>query len=260
MKIWEINHKNRYWGNKKISLEQEQEIVTKANMKDFKRYNIYMLDDGYYFIVDTKPPIDKVLWYDDETPEPAKSLNLFIRYNMPNIRFNFDDWVKEKNDLTNIGCCSGKIELKPFINLNYENSNEVYLVFYEYCGNSRRNKTTIRDLTNDEIQEILKIAEEVKKDYIERLTKYYNKFGMVCKGYWVNRQMKHVKTKHYTLYKYDTLKNDIRYLKEYTNLKQALNDLKDYYKKSQVYSNITTSLDNIKLLKHYNLVLFKEKD
>lgn len=70
-----------------------------------------------------------------------------------------------------------------------------------------------------------------------------------------------MKTKHYyTLYKYDTLNNDIRYLKEYTNLKQALNDLKDYYKKSQVYNNITTSLDNIKLLKHYNLVLFKEKD
>lgn len=68
-----------------------------------------------------------------------------------------------------------------------------------------------------------------------------------------------MKSKHYyTLYRYDTLSNDIRYLKEYTNLKQALNDLKDYYNKSQVYSNITTSLDNIKLLKHYNLVLFKD--
>lgn len=70
-----------------------------------------------------------------------------------------------------------------------------------------------------------------------------------------------MKSKHYyTLYRYDTLNNDIRYLKEYTNLKQALNGLKDYYKKSQVYSSITTSLDNIKLLKHHNLVLFKEKD
>lgn len=70
-----------------------------------------------------------------------------------------------------------------------------------------------------------------------------------------------MKTKHYyTLYKYDTLKNDIKYIKEYANLKQALNDLKDYYKKSQLYNNITTSLDNIKLLKKYNLVLFKEKD
>ena len=70
-----------------------------------------------------------------------------------------------------------------------------------------------------------------------------------------------MKSKHYyTLYKYNDKTNDIRYIKEYANLKQALEDLKDYYKKSQVYNNITTSLDNIKLLKHYNLVLFKEKD
>lgn len=70
-----------------------------------------------------------------------------------------------------------------------------------------------------------------------------------------------MKTKHfYTLYKYEKDKNDIKYLKEYTNLKQALNDLKDYYKKSQVYNNITTSLKDLKILKKYNLVLFKEKD
>ena len=70
-----------------------------------------------------------------------------------------------------------------------------------------------------------------------------------------------MKTKHfYTLYKYDCKSNDIRYIKEYTNLKQALNDLKDYYKKSQVYNNITTSLQELKILKKYSLVLFKEKD
>lgn len=187
MKIWEVNHKNRYWGNKKITPEQEKEIIEKANIKDFKRYNIYMFDDGHYFIVDTKPSIDKVLWYDDEMPEPKKSLELFIRENITNLKFNFDNWVEAKNDLKTKGCCSGRFESKPFINLNYSNSNEVYLVFYEYCGNSRRDKTTVRDLTDGEIKEILKIAEELKKDYIERLTKYYNKYGMTCKGYWVNR-------------------------------------------------------------------------
>lgn len=68
-----------------------------------------------------------------------------------------------------------------------------------------------------------------------------------------------MKTKHYyTLYKYDCKSNDIKYLKEYSNLKQALNDLKDYYKKSQVYNNITTSLKDLKILKKYNLVLFKD--
>ena len=69
-----------------------------------------------------------------------------------------------------------------------------------------------------------------------------------------------MKTKHfYTLYKYDCKLNDIRYLKEYTNLKQALSDLKDYYKKSQVYNNITTSLKDLKILKKHSLVLFKDQ-
>lgn len=187
MKIWEVNHKNRYWGNKKITEEHEKEIIEKANIKDFKRYNIYMLDDNYYFVVDTKPEIDNTLWYDDEMEEPKKSLDLFIRHNMSNLHFNFDYWVEARNCLKKGGCCSGHYESSPFINLNYNNSNEVYLVFYECCGNSRRDKTTVRDLTNDEIDEILKIAKELKKDYIERLTKYYNKYGMTCKGYWVNR-------------------------------------------------------------------------
>lgn len=68
-----------------------------------------------------------------------------------------------------------------------------------------------------------------------------------------------MKTKHfYTLYKYDCKLNDVRYLKEYTNLKQALSDLKDYYKKSQVYNNITTSLKDLKILKKHSLVLFRD--
>lgn len=70
-----------------------------------------------------------------------------------------------------------------------------------------------------------------------------------------------MKTKqYYTLYKYDYKANDIRYIKDYTSIKEVLNDLKDYYKKSQVYNNITTSLEDLKVLKNYSLVLFKEKD
>lgn len=70
-----------------------------------------------------------------------------------------------------------------------------------------------------------------------------------------------MKNKHfYTLYRYEKDNNDIKYLKSYDNIKQALNDLKDYYKKSQVYNSITTSLQDLKILKKHSLVLFKEKD
>ena len=187
MKIWEINQKNRYWGNKKITKEHEQEIIEKANEKDFKENAIYMFGDGYYFIVELKPSIDRTLWYDDEMSEPKKSLDLFIKHNMSNLRFNFDEWEKQVESLKKDGCCSGKIELEPFFNLNYKDSKEVYLCFYEYFENSRRNQTTIRNLTKDEIDDILEIAHNLKNDYIERLKKYYNKYGMSCCGYWANR-------------------------------------------------------------------------
>ena len=75
LNLWNISHKNRYWGNKKITPEQEADIIARADQKDFKRYNIYMLKDNYHFIViDTKYPIDKDLYYDDETPTPEVTL------------------------------------------------------------------------------------------------------------------------------------------------------------------------------------------
>lgn len=103
LKIWELNHKNRYWGNKRISKEEEAIIIDKANLKDFKRYNIYMLDDDYYLVFDTKPIIESVLYYDDETPEPEKCLNYFIDYNLKsNFKYDLSKWLDEINSLKTI--------------------------------------------------------------------------------------------------------------------------------------------------------------
>lgn len=67
-----------------------------------------------------------------------------------------------------------------------------------------------------------------------------------------------MKTEHfYTLYKYNDKTKDIRYIKEYANLKQALKDLREYYSKSNILHNITTSLEDLKILKYKSLVLFK---
>lgn len=67
-----------------------------------------------------------------------------------------------------------------------------------------------------------------------------------------------MRTKHYyTLYKYNDKTKDIRYIKEYVNINQALKDLIEYYSKSNILHNITTSLENIKVLKYKSLVLFK---
>ena len=46
MKIWEVNHKNRYWGNKKITKEHEQEIIEKA-YKTFWNEEYRRCREGY---------------------------------------------------------------------------------------------------------------------------------------------------------------------------------------------------------------------
>lgn len=189
-KIYRGDHKYGYYGNKPITDEKRKELEEKDNINNFKRYSIYMFEDGYYFIVDTKTHIDSTIYYDDETPTPNVTEEFFIHYNMGNLSFDFDDWKKEVNDLKTIGCCSGRVELKPFINKSYSNdSKNVYLVFWQYCGNSRRDALTVRDLTDDEINDILEISNQEKQNYIERLKKYYKKYNnkIYTHGYWANR-------------------------------------------------------------------------
>lgn len=189
LKIWEINHEYHYYGYKKITQEKFEELKERDYIKNFKRYNIYMLKDGYYFIQDTKPAIDNTLYYDDETPAPPKTLDYFIYYNLKNFHFDLTKWEEEINNLKNNKGCLGNIEIKPFINLKYNNSKEVYLNFFEGFNNSMRDKNTIRDLTEEEIEDILKISKQLKKEYIERVTNYFHKYNnhISTWGYWANR-------------------------------------------------------------------------
>ena len=189
MSIYGINHSYHYYGNKPITEDKRKELEEKDNKKSFNRYNIYMLSDGYYLMFDTKPSIDSTLYYDDETPEPSKSLQYFINYNMMNFKYDLSEWENAMEELKTSRCISGKFETTPFININFSNSKEVYTVFYEYCGVSRKDKTTVRDLTQDEISDILAITKDLKEQYIERLTNYFNRYNknIHTLGYWVNR-------------------------------------------------------------------------
>lgn len=183
MSLWNISHKNRYWGNKKISLEQEQEIIKKADIKDFKRYNIYMLEDNYHFIViDTKWTIDSDLYYDDETPTPEITLNYFKAKNQVNIKY----YEIEQQE-----------QIKPYFMINYSgNDKEVCIkkdIYYSnYLDNlqwAKDKKLYYRDLTADEITQYNNIVKELTDDYNERLDKYFKRYNknIYAIGYWVNR-------------------------------------------------------------------------
>jgi hypothetical protein len=178
--LYLINHK--YYKD-----EDKQE---KDTQQAFKRYIIYTLDDNYYFMLDNKPTIDNTLYYDDETPEPDKTIDYFINYNLDiNFKYDMNDYKKEIESLNTRGCCSGSVELHPFININYYNSKEVYPIFYQYCGNSRRDKNTVRDLTPEEVKQYFDICDDLRANYIERLKKYFAKYNsnISTYGYWANR-------------------------------------------------------------------------
>lgn len=182
--LWNINHKNRYWGNKKISPEHEQEIIEKANIKDFKRYSIYMLDDNYHFIViDTKWAIDKDLYYDDEQEPPKVTLNYFKTKNQVNIKYTKID--KEET-------------IKPYFIINYSGNDkevcinrDIYYLsnYYDDLKWAQDKNLFVSFLTDDEVKDYNSIVDELNKQYDKRLENYYKKYNqnIFAIGYWVNR-------------------------------------------------------------------------
>lgn len=183
MELWNISHKNRYWGNKKITLEQEQAIIEKANQNDFKRYNIYILKDGYHFIViDTNWAIDSTLYYDDEQDAPKVTFEYFKARNQFNRKYS---------KLEEAGT------LKPYFMINYNgNDKEVtisrsaHLSDYQTNLQWAQSKNYFVNFMDDEdIKEYNLIVDNLNALYNERLEKYFRKYNknIHAVGYWVNR-------------------------------------------------------------------------
>ncbi len=179
MDLWNINHKNRYWGFKKISKEQEQDIIERANISDFKRYNIYMLDDGYYLVMDTKWSIDRDLYYDDELDAPEITFSYFEYKNRMNIKYD---------ELTDVEY------YRPYFMINYNNTKEVCVVRgrQNYDSNLEYYKDKglfVRFLTDDEIKQYNDIVTDLKIKYQDRLANYFKKYRdkIYAVGYWANR-------------------------------------------------------------------------
>lgn len=193
IKIWEVNHKYNYYGNKKIDATKFEELKQKSNINDFKRYIILMLNDNKYIVFDNAPPIDSTLYYDDETPTPKKTLDYFINYNMQNFDYNMEDYKKEIQNLEQNSCCSGRIELEPYFVYQYSNNKEqVRPIFYNY--NERKTHDInkgyyVRELTEEEKNKYFEICDLLKQNYVNRLKKYFEKYNknIVNYGYWANR-------------------------------------------------------------------------
>lgn len=162
-----------YWGDYIKNLETRDK---KYFDKLMKNYYLFKTDDNYTIVIELdKPSIDSTLWFDDEKPIPKLSEELFINYNLHNLR-----------------TINKKEHLKTFIYNSFNNIDNKYncvLCSQDGYSYSVNDNTFKRYLTDEEENIILQIDEENKQNYIKRLKTYFKKYSnnIHCMGYWVNR-------------------------------------------------------------------------
>ena len=168
---------------KKLNEQETMELAQKEWSTEgmqkylFQTYDFYKTNDGLIFEVQkaNKLGINKTIWYDDELPTE----------NIP--RANFDNFV-----LNNTYNCDKYIYYAEEFNKNTKfyfckNNSNISYIDYEYRQSGVDN--IIREISKEEMQEILGIYKQQRDAYINRLEKYYKRYGqhITSRGYWVNR-------------------------------------------------------------------------
>lgn len=164
---------------KEVQEIAKQEWKNNTDMQKFiiKKYDYYFTSDNLILEIEkfNNLRIDKTMYYDDETEAPKINLTNFIEYNEMNCN-RFDFYKQELKHLTNLYFCK-------------QNNVYCYIDYDRYNNNIENVSYAIRKIKTDEISDILKLYEEQKILYVERLTKYFNKYNKNISrvGYWANR-------------------------------------------------------------------------
>lgn len=169
--------------NNEQVIEIAKELWQDQKMQDYlvKGFDFYFTKDNLILEVEkaSKLFIAKDMYYDDETEAPEKDLETFIYYNKNNCYY-FNNIVNELNHVTKLYFCN------IYNNLN---NTCVYVGYDRYNNNIENVRNAIRELTQEEVKDVLEIYEEQQIKYIERITKYFKKYNknISIVGYWANR-------------------------------------------------------------------------
>ena len=180
----------------RFATDEEIEEIAKAEwkspkMQDFikKSYDYIITKEGYYIELEkiSKYGIEKTMWYDDEGEAPEKSEANFIYYNMKNKNpmRNIEAYLEEKERLEKNGCATGMYDYNGFYIETYKEGKRAYINFYDDTTGKK-----IRYLSKEEEKEYIKIMKYYKEKYLERLKKYWKRYGkehVSVNGYWANR-------------------------------------------------------------------------
>lgn len=182
---------------KKLDSEEVKEVAKKLwdtpKMQEFviDKYDFYKTNDGLILEFEkvNKISINKVMWYDDEQEDPGKSEANFLIYNRHNTPGrSLEAYIEEKENLQKNGCASGRYDYKGiyFIQHYYKNNEIVACKWFD----EKDERYFVRYLTEEETSDFIQLEKERKEQYIERLKKYYKRYGQKyvrTEGYWVNR-------------------------------------------------------------------------
>lgn len=170
----------------KLTEEQKKEILSTFwdnHMTEYiaSKNDYYKTNDGLVIEIEksNKLSIEKEFWYDDETDAPAINFENFLAHN--NTVFAMYEHLCEKS----------KKEYEHFyFAQNYSGSNKVVNVqVFDDWAEEFRKQYNIREMTENEKEEYLLILKERNDQYLERLKKYFKRYGdkITTHGYWANR-------------------------------------------------------------------------
>lgn len=166
------------------------ELWKDPKMQDYliSKYDFYKTSDGLIIELEkvSKITINKTMYYDDETEAPKVTENNFILYNGHNIPGrNLEVYLEEKEKLQTIGCATGLYDYKGlYFETSYNNSEKMVC-----CAWHDEKRYFKRYLTEGEQNDYIELMKQRKEQYIERLKKYWKKYGqhVTTYGYWANR-------------------------------------------------------------------------
>lgn len=177
--------------NKEESEEIAKELWTSENMQKYlvDTYDFYITKDNLIIELQkvNKLSIDKTMYYDDEYNAPDVNENNFIYYNRSNVpEHSLNNYLEEKERLLTQGCATGKYDYNGiYFRLNYTNNDKV--VNCNWFDD--KDQFFKRYLSEEEEKDYIELIKDRQQQYLERLKKYYKRYGkhITTYGYWANR-------------------------------------------------------------------------
>lgn len=190
--------------------ERAQKFSFVKNAKDEKEreqwMKFYLTDSDYidiygHLLSINRPRIDHVIYFDDTLPDPLRDgVDKRAVFMDENLEMNFTDfgieeWKAQMKDLHESGSCCGGYLTEPFYLYNIDERKDDACVGIRFTYDNYERRVGLpkgcarAPLTQQDIDELEAIVNQLKEKYVARLDRYYKRFSdkIYASGYWADR-------------------------------------------------------------------------